>query len=183
MWAHTRVDMALVEKAIDVIKDYYGPTRRKTGEPYYLHPLAVAHIVRGYTQDKNTILAALLHDIIAKTPLNPEQITTLFNKEVSDIVTKATNMTLRAESAYSVTLTPLEHVNELVEKEDKRVLYIKVAAKLHDMRTIHGIVAKERLALIDEAVSYYAPMAGKLGLKQVEEEFKKITMEFFDQCW
>jgi Na+/proline symporter len=181
VWARTKADLQVVERAIEVLKDYHGPTRRSTGEPFYLHALEVARIVMDYTQDETTLLAALLHDTIAKTPLTPEQLTTLFNFKVSNIVKAATNMLLREESAYTITLTPVEHVREMVKRKDERVLYIKVADKLHDMRTLQGVLSREQLTLVNEVLSYYSPIAQALGMKKVVEEFTQRAQDVLDR--
>jgi hypothetical protein len=177
------VDIALIKKAIEVIKQYHGPARRSTGEPYYLHPLAVAQMVLDYGQDQNTILGALLHDTIAETPLTPEQITTLFGQEISDIVCQATDLNVRKGSAYGVALSPMEYLEVLTAKEDHRVLYIKVMDKLHELRTIQGVPDKRQLAIAEDVLIFYVPVAEHLGLDKEAEEFALTSRRMMNKQW
>ncbi|MCG8408617.1 MAG: HD domain-containing protein, partial [Phycisphaerales bacterium] len=132
----TQADLELVRKAIELIKKYHGPVRRMAGEPFYLHPLAVGHIVLDYNQEEATVLGALLHDTVEDTSLTLDQIELLFNKEVRQIVDGVTHLESNKGSFYKVQLSPHENIRMLLGVKDQRVLYVKIADRMHNMRTI-----------------------------------------------
>ena len=110
----SKADLSLVEKAIDLIKDYHGPIMRQSGEPFYLHPIAVAQIVLDYNQEEATLLGALLHDTVEDTPLTLEQVALLFNEEVCNIVQGVTHMESNKATNCKVLLSHPENVHRLL---------------------------------------------------------------------
>ncbi len=112
--ARSKADLSLVEKAINLIKDYHGPVMRQSGKPFYLHPIAVAQIVLDYNQEEATILGALLHDTVEDTPLTLEQIALLFNQEVCNIVQGVTHMESNKATNCKVLLSHPENVHRLL---------------------------------------------------------------------
>ncbi len=168
----SKADLNLVEKAIDLIKDYHGPVMRKSGEPFYLHPIAVAQIVLEYNVDEATILGALLHDTVEDTPLTLEQIALLFNKKVSNIVGGVTHMESNEETNYKVLLSHPENIHRLLETEDPRVLYVKLADRMHNMRTIEAKPYASQHRTAEETLLFFVPLAKYLGLTEAAEELK-----------
>ncbi len=168
----TDADLSLVEKAIHLIKDYHGPVMRKSGEPFYLHPLAVAQIVLDYNTDEATVLGALLHDTVEDTPLTLEQIELLFNKEVRTIVSGVTHMESNQETLYKVLLSYPENIHRLLGAEDPRVLYVKLADRMHNMRTIQAKPYKSQRRTAEETLLFFVPLAKYLGLSEAAEELK-----------
>ena len=173
----TQADMSLVHKAIEVIKEYHGPVRRRSGEPFYLHPLSVAHIVLDYNQDESTVLGALLHDTVEDTPLTADQIAILFNKEVSGIVEGVTHLNSQKDTLYKVKLSPHENIRMLLGIEDARVLHVKIADRMHNMRTIQYKPYQNQRRTAEETLLFFVPLAEKLGLKQASLEFKKLCFK------
>jgi len=169
----TGAELSLVEKAIDLIKDYHGPVMRKSGEPFYLHPIAVAQIVLDYDADEATILGALLHDTVEDTPLTLEQIELLFNKEVRHIVSGVTHMESNRETNYKVLLSHPENIHRLLEAEDRRVLYVKLADRMHNMRTIEAKSYTSQQRTAEETLLFFVPLAKYLGLMEAAEELKE----------
>jgi len=175
--AQSQADLSLVAKAIDVIKDYHGPVMRQSGEPFYLHPLAVAQIVLGYNQDEATILGALLHDTVEDTPLTLEQVALLFNEEVSNIVAGVTHMESNKETLHKVLLSHPENIHRLLGAEDKRVLYVKLADRIHNMRTIEAKSRDSQRRTAEETLLFFVPQAQRLGLREAAKELKERSWE------
>ena len=172
----SQADLSLVRKAIYLIKDYHGPVLRKSGEPFYLHPIAVAQIVLDYNQEEATILASLLHDTVEDTPLTLEQIELLFNKEVRHIVEGVTHMEANKKTIYKVQLSHPENIHRLLGAEDKRVLYVKLADRMHNMRTIQVKSLKSQRRTAEETLLFFVPLAKYLSLNKAAEELR--TMSF-----
>jgi len=171
----SKADLTLVEKAINLIKEYHGPVMRKSGEPFYLHPIAVAQIVLDYNTDEATILGALLHDTVEDTPLTLEQIELLFNKEVCNIVSGVTHMESNKETIYKVLLSRPENIHRLLGAEDPRVLYVKLADRMHNMRTIQAKPYESQLRTAEETLLFFVPLAKYLGLTEAAEELKNTS--------
>jgi Na+/proline symporter len=173
----TDADLSLVEKAIHLIKDYHGPVMRKTGEPFYLHPVAVAQIVLDYNTDEATILGALLHDTVEDTPLTLEQVALLFNKEVHNIVQGVTHMESNKETLYKVLLSHPENIHRLLGAEDKRVLYVKLADRMHNLRTLQAKPYESQRRTAEETLLFFVPLAKYLDLSEAAEELKNRSFE------
>ena len=177
----TKADLKQVQAAIEFIKQYHGPVNRSSGEPFYLHPIAVAHLVLEYNQDEATVLAALLHDTIEDTSLTADQIAIRFSQEVSDIVKGVTHLNTHKETFYKVKLSPQENTRMLLASSDQRVLYVKLADRLHNMLTIqHKPYASQRHTA-EETLLVYVPLAHKLGLAQAAATFKELCFKVLTQ--
>ena len=178
----TKADLKLVEKALRIIKKYHGPVRRKSGEPFYLHPVAVASIALEYTQDADTIIAALLHDLVEDTAFSLPQVGLMFNTRIQRIVDGVTHLYSNFNTLHKIKLAAHENIKKLLEVEDKGVLYVKLADRLHNMRTIqfHPSLAKQK-QIAEETLQFFVPIAQYLGLKQVMEELKKLSLEVLNK--
>ncbi|MEM7382873.1 MAG: HD domain-containing protein [Bacteroidota bacterium] len=178
----TKADLTVIEKALKLIKYYHGPAKRKSGEPFYLHPLAVAQIVLDYTKDQDTIVGALLHDTVEDTELPLSQLGFLFNASVQRIVDGVTNLDSNLQTLHKVKLTPQENIQQLLEAADQRSLYIKIADRVHNMRTIQGhrSVAKQK-AIATETLQFFVPYAKQLGLLQAAKELQELCAEVLQQ--
>jgi Na+/proline symporter len=168
----SKADLALVKKGINLIKDYHGPTMRESGEPFYLHPMAVAQIVLDYNQEEATILGALLHDTVEDTPLTLEQVALLFNEEVRTIVQGVTHMESNRATNYKLLLSRPENIHRLLGSEDKRVLYVKLADRMHNLRTIGAKSHESQRRTAEETLLFFVPLARYLGLSEAAEELK-----------
>ncbi|MEM7055688.1 MAG: HD domain-containing protein, partial [Bacteroidota bacterium] len=174
---HIQADLELVHKAIELIKQYHGPVYRNSGEPFYLHPLAVAHIVLDYNQDEATVLGALLHDIVEDTPLMPDQVELLFNKDARNIVDGVTHLESNKRTFYKVQLSPQENIRMLLGVDDKRVLYVKLADRMHNMRTIQYKPYTSQRRTAEETLLFFVPLAEKLELYKAAQELKERSFE------
>ncbi len=154
---HTTIDLENIQEAITEIKIAHGHVRRRSGEPYYLHPIAVAKIVLLYDQSKEAIIAALLHDTIEDTPMTANYIAIKYGRKVSDMVKDVTH--LYGQGFSNVRLSNKENIAQLMNHTDKRSLIIKLADRLHNMRTIQHKSIQSQMLKVDETLSFFVPLA------------------------
>jgi len=172
-----RVSIERLKYAIECIKKYHSATNRLSGEPYYLHPITVAKIVMDYDCSEDTIIAALLHDTIEDSCLTSEGIEMLFNKKVAAIVTDLTNIECNRGSCYRLKLSSVDNILQLLAVRDKRSLYIKIADRLHNLRTISHKDPYNQLKKAEETILFYLPLAEQLEIKSAAEEMRNICIE------
>ncbi|WPX98958.1 Bifunctional (p)ppGpp synthetase/guanosine-3',5'-bis(diphosphate) 3'-pyrophosphohydrolase [Candidatus Megaera polyxenophila] len=169
------VDEAKIKKAIEFAVKYHGMQQRESGAPYYSHPLEVAEIIAEIRLDTDSIVTAILHDTIEDTDLTLEEIEQNFGKDVAklvDGVTKLTKIKFHEDNARQA-----ENFRKMLIalSDDIRVLLIKLADRLHNMRTIDFISnqeKKKRIAL--ETLELYAPLAERIGMQQIKTELQDI---------
>jgi hypothetical protein len=157
--------IGLVKTALELIKWYHGPVERHTGEPFYLHPMAVAEIVLDYNTDAPTILGALLHDTVEDTSILLNHIEAVFGEETAGIVDLVTHLQTVKDSIYKIKLSTEENLRMLEKSGNTLGLYVKLADRMHNMRTIdgHSSLAKQQL-IAAETLEFYVPLAERLGL-------------------
>lgn len=172
----TPEELALVHKAIRVIKKYHGPVKRKSGEPFYLHPITVAQIVTDFTQDADVVIAALLHDMVEDTAVTLSLIKLMFTDRIGNLVDRVTHLDNLGNVVYRLHLKDHENLNQLLDAEDKGALYVKLADRMHNMRTIHfhSSLDKQK-AIAGETLSFFVPLAKYLGLDAVAEELQTMS--------
>ena len=154
----------------------HGNQKRASGDPYFLHPLEVAGILTDYRLDENSIITALLHDTVEDTQATSSEIRDQFGEEVMhlvDGVTKLTQIELQSEDSDQA-----ENFRKLVlaMSEDIRVLLVKLADRLHNMRTLQFIPDQEkrkRIAL--ETMEIYAPLAERIGMEEFKSELEDLA--------
>ena len=173
---YSAIDMEMVKKAIKLIKTYHSGVKRKSGEPFYLHPIAVAQILLQYTKDQDTIIAALLHDTVEDTSLSLSQIGGLFNETVQSLVDGVTHLESDMKTHKRIQLSTHENVLQLLEVEDERILHVKLADRLHNMRTIegHSSLAKQK-KIAEETLHFFVPIARNVGLHAISEELQQLS--------
>ena len=170
-------EIGLVKMALELIKWYHGPASRHSGEPFYLHPLSVAQIVLDYNTDEPTILGALLHDTVEDTAMLLPHIETVFGSETAAVVDAVTHLQSQGESPYKIKLSEEENLQMLSRIGNTRALYVKVADRLHNMRTIHARPYERQLHRAQETLDFFVPLAERLGLKQAAEEMRSRCEE------
>ena len=177
---HSHVDIGLVKIALELIKWYHGPVARHTGEPFYLHSMAVAQIVLDYNTDEPTILGALLHDTVEDTSMLLKHIGMVFREETAAVVDLVTHLQSVEGSLYKIKLSSEENLRMLERVGNTRGLYVKLADRVHNMRTIdgHPTPAKRRV-IAEETIQFYVPLAERLGLHKVAQELKELSLKFF----
>jgi hypothetical protein len=172
------VDMEDVEEAIEMIKTYHGHVMRGSGEPFYLHPLAVARIVLDWNQDAETILGALLHDTVEDTPMLLEHVEMRFGPVVRKVVDSVTHFESYQDSFYKAKLDDVENMGMLLQTSDRRALLVKVADRMHNMRTIGGHKSEEKKrAIAKETLSFFVPLALTLNIPPYAAEELQIRSE------
>ena len=181
-----RADTGLIDAAYVLAAQAHGTQYRDNGDPYITHPVAVADILAGYRLDTDTIVTALLHDVVEDTRLKLPDIEARFGKTVGglvDGVTKLTKLELKtARSAQAENFRKLV----LAMSQDIRVLLVKLADRLHNMRTLHFVAAPERRQRIAlETMEIYAPLAERIGMDAMKSElqnlaFQQLETEAFD---
>ena len=170
------VDIGLVEKAIDLAEFYHKDQSRASGEPYITHPIAVAEIIAEMNLDTASIVTAILHDTVEDTKLSIDEIEKIFGKEIAHLVfgvTKLTRLEFKSDQ-----IKQAENFRKLLlaMSEDIRVLLVKLADRLHNMRTIDYVqsqVKKQKISL--ETMEIYAPLAERIGMHQCKTELQDIA--------
>jgi hypothetical protein len=170
-----KIDAKVVMKALDMIKKYHAGVKRKSGEPFFTHPIQVALILLGYYQDQDSVIAALLHDTVEDTGLSLIQIKAMFGEKVAFIVEKVTNLEINLRR---ISLQDHENISRLMDYQDERAAFVKLADRLHNMRTIsgHSSLAKQK-HIANETLLFFVPLAEKLGLAPIANELKEISLK------
>jgi guanosine-3',5'-bis(diphosphate) 3'-pyrophosphohydrolase len=171
-------DVASVEKAYAFAKRKHEGQKRASGEPYYTHTVEVAEILAELHMDTATIKTALLHDTIEDTPTTTEELTAEFGAEVATLVNGVTKLT-KIES-QTVEGKQAENFRKLVlaMSEDIRVLLVKLADRLHNMRTLYAIEKVEkRRRIARETIEIYAPLAERIGIHKIKDELEDLAFE------
>jgi hypothetical protein len=170
-----KIDVKIINKAMDTIKRYHAGVKRKSGEPFFTHPIAVALILLGYCEDQDAVAAALLHDTVEDTSLSLIQIKSMFGEKVAFIVRKVTNL---EDNLRRVSSEEHENVYRLMNYEDERVVFVKLADRLHNMRTIegHSFLAKQK-HIANETLNFFVPLAKSLGLAAISQELEKLSLQ------
>ncbi len=176
-----KIDPVLIDQAYTIAAEAHAAQTRENGDPYITHPLAVADILAGYRLDGDSIITALLHDVIEDTKVTLPALQSRFGAEVAglvDGVTKLTRLELQSDRTKQA-----ENFRKLVlaMSKDIRVLLVKLADRLHNMRTIHFMREPERRARIArETMEIYAPLAERIGMDRVKTELQNLSFAVLD---
>lgn len=173
-------DMDVISKAYDVAEEMHRNQLRKSGEEYLIHPLAVAVILAELGMDSETIAAGLLHDVIEDTSYTVEDMTKDFGTEVTELVDGVTKLSaLKFESKEERQAENLRKMF-LAMSKDIRVLIIKLADRLHNLRTINYMTHEKIIEKCQETLDIYAPLAARLGIYSMKMELEDIALKFLD---
>ncbi len=175
----TPEDKKLIRKAFDVAMDAHKDQRRKSGEAYFFHPIAVAKIVASEIGlGATAIAAALLHDVVEDTPITVEDIEKMFNPKVAQLVEgltkiskvqKEMNVSMQAENFRKMLLTL---------NDDVRVILIKIADRLHNMQTLDTMEGFKQVKIASETLYIYAPLAHRLGLYKIKNKLEDLGLKY-----
>ncbi len=154
----------------------HGDQRRKSGEPYLIHPIAVAEILMSFNMDADTVCAGLLHDTIEDTGTTEEEIASLFGKEVGEMVQAVTKITRITQDKSIQEAETIKKMFFAMSK-DLRVILIKLADKLHNMRTLSGLSSERRIAYARDCLDIFAPIADSLGMQTLKSELEDLSLK------
>ena len=183
---HPSDDISLIEKAYQKAAEAHRDQRRKSGEPYIIHPLCVAIILADLELDKETLAAGLLHDVVEDTICTKEGIEEEFGEDVAllvDGVTKLTALQLTTDSAGK-TQEQLDIQAQNLRKmflamaKDIRVILIKLADRLHNMRTLSHMPPEKQSRIAQETLDIYSPIAGRLGISRIKVELDDLSLKY-----
>jgi len=172
---NNKIDLKVITKALATIKRYHAGVKRKSGEPFFTHPIQVALILLEYCKDQDAVVAALLHDTVEDTGLSLVEIKAMFGAQVAFIVEKVTNL---EDKLRRVSSQDHENAYRIKNYEDERAAFVKLADRVHNMRTISGhssLVKQKNIA--NETLLFFVPLAEKLRLTPVAKELEELSLE------
>lgn len=178
--ANLGYDVEKIKKAAEMCVSYHGEQKRYSGEPYYTHPFSVAGILIDLGMDTDSVIAGILHDTVEDTAATLEDVKSAFTKEIAgmvDGVTKLGKVPLaNKESVQAENLRKML----IAMAEDIRVIIIKLADRLHNMRTSDGWRPQKQRDKALETIEIYAPIAHRLGIRAVKEELEDRAIQILD---
>ena len=176
---HPSTDLSKIEKAYDIAHNAHKEQKRKSGEPYIIHPLCVAIILAQLEMDKETIIAGLLHDVIEDTVISKEEVTKEFGEEVALLVDGVTKLT-QINYEHDKIEVQAENLRKmfLAMAKDIRVIIIKLADRLHNMRTMQYQTPAKQIEKSRETMEIYSPIAQRLGISKIKVELDDLSLKF-----
>ncbi|MBO4484783.1 MAG: bifunctional (p)ppGpp synthetase/guanosine-3',5'-bis(diphosphate) 3'-pyrophosphohydrolase [Lachnospiraceae bacterium] len=174
-------DLSSVEKAYELAKAAHGDQRRKSGEPYIIHPLSVAIILAELEMDKETIIAGILHDVVEDTSVTDEQIAEEFGSEVASLVDGVTKLTQLNYSQDKIEVQA-ENLRKMfiAMAKDIRVVVIKLADRLHNQRTMQYQSPEKQIEKSRETLDIYSPIAQRLGISKIKTELDDLALKYLE---
>ena len=176
---HPSDDISMVEKAYKLAREAHEGQTRKSGEPYIIHPLCVAIILADLELDKETIVAGILHDVVEDTVMTLGEVEKEFNAEVALLVDGVTKLTQISWSMDKVEIQA-ENMRKmfLAMAKDIRVILIKLADRLHNMRTLQYMKPEKQKEKAQETMDIYAPIAHRLGISKIKVELDDLSLKY-----
>ena len=176
---HPSADLSMIEKAYQVAAEAHKDQKRKSGEPYIIHPLCVGIILADLEMDKETIAAGLLHDVVEDTVMTYDEIKEEFGEEVAQLVDGVTKLGQLSYSADKVEVQA-ENLRKmfLAMAKDIRVIIIKLADRLHNMRTLKYMRPEKQKEKARETMDIYAPIAQRLGISKIKVELDDLSLKY-----
>lgn len=174
-------DQARILSALEWAKSLHEDQKRASGEPYFVHPLGVASILVNLNLDGDTIVAALLHDVLEDTATTAEHIEERFGKDVRKLVEGVTK--IADIHAKNKTIQEAENIRKMLFAmvQDIRVILIKLADKLHNMRTLEYLPPDRRKANAQDCLDIYAPLADRLGISWIKDELEDLSLKHLNR--
>ncbi len=178
---HPSADTSLIEKAYNTATTFHKEQVRKSGEPYIIHPLCVAIILADMEMDKETIAAGILHDVVEDTVMTKEELAQQFGDEVALLVDGVTKL---GQLQYSQDKLDVQAENLrkmfLAMAKDIRVIMIKLADRLHNMRTLTYMTKEKQQEKARETLDIYAPIAQRLGISKIKVELDDLSLKYLE---
>lgn len=178
---HPSADLTMIENAYALAVSAHKEQCRKSGEPYIIHPLCVCIILAGLELDKETIAAGMLHDVVEDTEISSEEIAEQFGEEVALLVDGVTKLTQISYSADKLEVQA-ENLRKmfLAMAKDIRVILIKLADRLHNMRTLQYMRPEKQKEKARETMDIYAPIAQRLGISKIKIELDDLSLKYLE---
>ncbi|MBQ1935386.1 MAG: bifunctional (p)ppGpp synthetase/guanosine-3',5'-bis(diphosphate) 3'-pyrophosphohydrolase, partial [Clostridia bacterium] len=177
---NAKTDLSLVRRAFELARDAHKEQRRVSGEPYVYHPLAVAQILAEAQMDRDTIIAALLHDTLEDTNVTKESLERDFSETIAELVEGVTKLTQIPYSSKEEQQIESLRKMFLAMAKDIRVIFIKLADRLHNMRTLSSMPEVKQRYKSLETLEVYAPLAHRLGIQKFKWELEDLALSFLD---
>ncbi len=178
---HPSDDISLIEKAYETARNFHKDQKRKSGEPYIIHPICVAIILADMEMDKETIVAGLLHDVVEDTVMTIEELKDEFGEDVALLVDGVTKL---SKIQYTTDKLELQAQNLrkmfLAMARDIRVIMIKLADRLHNMRTLGHMIPEKQQEKARETLDIYAPIAQRLGISKIKVELEDLCLKYLE---
>ena len=176
---HPSDDISMVEKAYEIADKAHKDQKRKSGEPYIIHPLCVAKILADLELDKETIVAGILHDVVEDTVLTDAELRSMFGDEVANLVDGVTKLTQLSWDKDKIELQA-ENLRKmfLAMAKDIRVILIKLADRLHNMRTLKYMKPEKQKEKARETLDIYSPIAQRLGISKIKVELDDLALKY-----
>ena len=177
---HPSSDFSMIEKAYKLAVDAHKDQKRKSGEPYIIHPLKVAYILAELELDMESIVAGILHDVIEDTEYSYEDISNLFSEEIAALVDGVTKLGKLSYTTKEEAQAENYRKMFLAMAKDIRVILIKLADRLHNMRTLNYMKPEKQKEKAQETLDIYAPLAHRLGISKIRSEMEDLCFKYLD---
>ncbi len=178
---HPSDDLSLIRRAFETARDAHKDQKRKSGEPYIIHPVHVAIILANLELDKESIIAGILHDVVEDTDMTLDDVKAVFGEEVALLVDGVTKLTQLSWSKDKLELQA-ENLRKmfLAMAKDIRVILIKLADRLHNMRTLEYMTPAKQREKATETMDIYAPLADRLGISKIKIELDDLCLKYLE---
>ena len=177
---YTGVDRDMLLHAYDFARDAHRNQKRASGEPYFIHPCAVAEILVDLGLDADTVAGALLHDVIEDTPVTEEDVRREFGESVLTLVSGVTKLDKIVFKSQEEEEAENFRKIFIAMAKDIRVIIIKLADRLHNMRSLNFLSKERQQKMARETLDIYAPIAGRLGISQIKCELEDLCLKYLD---
>ena len=171
-------NLKLVQSAFDFAQEAHSGQKRKSGEPYFIHPVEVAHILAVHNMDEESIAAGLLHDVVEDTQIPLKEIGQRFGSDVADIVDGLTKLSGISFQSKDVRKSESFRKMLLAMSKDIRVIIIKLVDRLHNMRTLEHMKESSQQAIAQETLDIYAPLAHRLGISWIKTDLENLSFKY-----
>lgn len=173
-----KADTTLLQKAFDFAAEAHSGQKRRSGEPYLVHCLEVAKILTKMKMDSGSIIAAVLHDTIEDSDVTKEDVEKEFGAEVADIVDGVTKLSKLQFSNKEVRQAENYRKMILAMSRDIRVILVKLADRLHNMRTLNYMSEAKQMLIAQETLDIYCPIAGRMGIQWLKEDLSNLSLKY-----
>lgn len=178
----TEQEHRIIGDAYYFAEEAHRPQLRKSGEPYFVHVAAVAGILANLGMDTPTIVAGLLHDVVEDTNVSYHDIRALYGDEVAQLVDGVTKVDQLTAAGQTLELTEAEYLRKTISamNDDVRVIIIKLADRLHNMRTLGSLKPHRQVEIATETLDLFAPLASRLGIWEIKSELETLSFQYID---